>query len=133
MQQKLLQSVSPSNVASELLEMQELVRELPRRVYSILRTLSDNRFRVHVTGLEESRLMENLQKIANRISAGIITAALIIGAALVMRIESNVRIFGYPALALVMFLLAAGLGFGLVLQTLRTDRSAKPREDKDPA
>ena len=49
---------------------------------------------VKVTGLEESRLMENLQKIANRISAGVISAALILASALMMRIETGARLFG---------------------------------------
>ena len=75
--------------------------------------LTDNRFRIHITGLEESHLMESLQKIANRISTGVIAAALIIGAALVMRVPSPTRLFGYPAIALVLFLLAAGIGIAL--------------------
>src|SRR6185295_6571446 len=95
------ESISPSRLASDLIEAQELVREAPRRLSQLLRTLSDNRFRVHVSGLEESRLIESMQKIANRITAGIITAGLILGAALIMRIPTTTTLFGYPALALV--------------------------------
>lgn len=132
MQRRLLQALSPSNLASELLETQELVREMPRRVYTILRTLADNRFRVHVAGLEESRLMENMQKIANRVSTGIIAGSLIIGGALMMRVETQVTLFGYPALALLMFMLGAGLGLAIVVSAWMRDRKAAPREEKDP-
>jgi ubiquinone biosynthesis protein len=133
MRRRVLQSLSPSNLASEMLDLQDLARETPRRLYQLLRTLSDNRLRIHVGGLEESRLIETLQKIANRISTGVIAAALIIGAALVMRIDTQTKLLGYPAIALVLFLLAAGIGMALIWSAWRSDRTAKPREERDPA
>jgi len=126
------QTFAPNRLASDLLEVQELVRESPRRLSQLLRTLSDNRFRVHITGLEEARLIESMQKIANRITAGIITAGLILGAALIMRIPTSTRLFGYPALALVLFLIAFVLGVTLVASTLLSDRKARPKEERDP-
>ena len=132
MQDRIMRSLSPANLASEMLDVHELVREAPRRLNSVLRTFSDNRFRVQITGLEESHLMESLQKIANRITAGVIAAALIIGAAMLMRIETDLELFGYPAIALVMFVLAAGLGLALVFNALRSDREVKPREENEP-
>ena len=112
--------------------MQELVREAPQRLAVLLRTLADNRFRVNIAGLEESRLIESMQKIANRITVGVIAAAMIIGAALIMDIPTRHQLLGYPALALVMFLIAAGLGGALILSTLLGDRRTKPRAEKDP-
>ena len=126
------QMFSANRIASDMLEMQELLRESPRRITQLLRTLADNRFRVHVSGLEESRLIESMQKIANRISAGVITAGLILGAAMIMRIPSTRHILGYPALALVLFVAAFVLGAALVASSLMNDRRAKPREDRDP-
>lgn len=123
---------SPSRLASELLEAQELLRESPRRLSRLLRILSDNRFRIHVTGLEEAHLIESMQKIANRITAGVITAGLILGAAMMMRIPTRLTIFGYPALALVLFLIAFVLGCFLVASSLLRDRKARPKEDRDP-
>ena len=79
---------------------------------------------MRVSGLEESRLLENMQKIANRITTGVITAALIIGAALIMRIDTGPSLLGYPALALIMFLAAFGLGVAVVVAALRSDRHA---------
>lgn len=124
--------ISPNRIASDLLEVQELLRESPRRLSQLLRTLSDNRFRVHITGLEESRLIESMQKIANRIAAGVITAGLILGAALMMRVPTSAQIFGYPALALILFLGAFVLGTMLVASTLFSDRKARPKEERDP-
>jgi hypothetical protein len=77
---------------------------------------------VRISGLEESRLLENLQKIANRITAGIIAAALVIGAALGLRVQGGPRLLGYPAVALVMFVLAFVLAGALVVSVLLLDR-----------
>jgi predicted unusual protein kinase regulating ubiquinone biosynthesis (AarF/ABC1/UbiB family) len=123
---------SPNRLFSDMLELQELVREAPRRLSVLLRTLSDNRFRVQISGLEEARVIESMQKIANRITAGLITAALIIGAALMMRVETRIHLFGYPALAMLMFLLGAGIGIAIIVSTWMSDRPARPTADKDP-
>ena len=72
--------------------------------------------------------MENMQKIANRISTGIIVAALILASAMLMRHEGGARLLGYPAIALVFFIVAAVLGLGIVVSALLRDRRAKPKE-----
>ncbi len=125
-------SLDLGRLATDALELQELVREAPPRLSVLLRTLADNRFRVHVAGLEESRLIESIQKVANRVTAGVIAAAMIVGAALIMDVRGGPELFGYPALALVMFLVAAVLGGALVLSSLLGDRKAPPAEHKDP-
>ena len=59
-------------------------------------------------------------------------AALIIGAAMVMRIESDTELFGYPALAVVLFVVASLIGLWLVVTSLlhdvplRRSRSSQP-------
>jgi predicted unusual protein kinase regulating ubiquinone biosynthesis (AarF/ABC1/UbiB family) len=126
------QFLSPNRLFSDMLELQELVREAPRRLSVLLRTLSDNRFRVQISGLEEARVIELMQKHANRITPGVITAALIVGAALMMRVETRIHLFGYPALAMLMFLLGAGIGIAIIVSTWMSDRPAKPTADKDP-
>ena len=60
--------------------------------------------------------MDNLQKIANRIALGLVLAALIVGAALMMQVRHSFRLFGYPGLAMLLFLLAAACGFILISQ-----------------
>ena len=47
--------------------------------------------------------MEGFQKVANRITLGLVLAALIIGAAMLMRVETTFRILGYPGLAIIFF------------------------------
>jgi ubiquinone biosynthesis protein len=69
--------------------------------------------------------MSGLQKVANRITLGLILAALIIGAALLMRVETNFRIFGYPGLAMLFFLGASIGACLLVFAIVKSDRQPK--------
>ncbi len=121
---RLLGKATPLQAVEQAFETAELARDLPRKLRTVLNTLAENQFSVRICGLEESRLLENLQKIANRITTGVITAALIIGAALMMRIPVGPSLLGYPALALVMFIAAFALGVAVVLAALRSDRRA---------
>src|SRR5688572_31334002 len=45
---------------------------------------------------------EGVQKIANRITLGLVLAGLIVGAALLTRVETTFRIMGYPGLAILL-------------------------------
>lgn len=92
---------------STAVEMKNFVQRLPARVNRILDRLADNEFRMHVDAIDEARLKEGMQKVANRIALGLVLAALIVGAALLMDVETSFRIFGYPGLAMLLFLAAA--------------------------
>ena len=56
-----------------------------------------------------------------------ILAALIIGAALMMRIKTSFRLFGYPGAAIILFLLAATGGIAMIVQILVSDSSHKTK------
>jgi hypothetical protein len=77
-----------------------------------------------VDAIDEKTLMEGFQKVANRITVGLILASLIVGAALLMRVETSFKILGYPGLAILCFLAAAGGGVWLVLQIVMADRKS---------
>jgi hypothetical protein len=87
MRERLKKSFSPARLASETMEVQALIRDAPRQLSDILGLLAENRLQVRMTGLDDSQLMQNVQKIANRISTGIIVAALILASAMPMRME----------------------------------------------
>jgi predicted unusual protein kinase regulating ubiquinone biosynthesis (AarF/ABC1/UbiB family) len=132
MTQRLRKSLSPAGLAGELIEMEGLVREAPRKLNNLLTLLADNRLQVRLEGLDDSKMMENLQKIANRITMGLIIAALLVSSALMMRTGSGITLMGYPAIAIVLFIIAAVLGLFVVISVLISDRRAKPREDYGP-
>lgn len=127
-----LSSLSPANLASEWLDLQELARHTPQHVAAILRTLAENRLRVHIDGLEESHMMESLQKIANRISTGLIIAALVVGGALTARLRSGPALLGLPLVSMLFILVAAVLGLGLILSALRRDGKVERAANRPP-
>ncbi|KAF1015162.1 MAG: hypothetical protein GAK31_02652 [Stenotrophomonas maltophilia] len=130
MRARLKKSLSAANLASEAMELQQLLRDGPRKITDIMGLLAENRLQMKVTGLEESRLMENLQKIANRVSAGIITAALIMASSLMMRVETGWHLFGYPAIAMLLMLVGVVMGLGLIVSALLFDRRARAKEER---
>lgn len=125
---RLRQALSPTNLAAEAMELQELVREAPRKLSDALTLLAANRVQVRLAGLDDSKLMENLQKIANRIASSVVIAALLLSSTQLMRLDVGPSLLGYPALAVLMFLVAAILGVTLVVSAMRHDRLARPVE-----
>ena len=119
--------VSPASMLSAALEAKEFAEKLPSRVNSVLDTLADGEVKLNIKGIDEQQFMTAFQKVANRITSGLVIAALIIGAAMLMRVETSATLFGYPALAIVCFLAAAGAGVALLVSTLLSDRRSRPR------
>ncbi len=105
---RLRRAFAPSNVVGALLDAREFAERLPSRVNKVMDALAEGQFTLNVRGIDERELMRGVQKLANRIAAGIVIAALVVGAALIMRIKTAATLFGYPALAIVLFLIAAG-------------------------
>ncbi len=123
--QRTMKGLSPGNLFSALLEAKELIEKLPHRLNQFLELVATNKLRVKVDALDEDMLMAGLQKVANRIALGLILASLILGASMLMRIETTFRIFGYPGFAILFFLLASAGGVALAIQIIRSDRPAK--------
>lgn len=123
MNRQLRRSFSPGNLFSNLLEIKEVVEQFPRAMNRILNNLSHNDMRVKVDAIDEEYLMEGFQKIANRITVGLILAGIIVGASHLARVDTDWRLFGYPGLAIIFFLLAAAGGVALVIEVLFHDKN----------
>ena len=123
-QQRLLQSVSPAHVFSSVLETKDFVQELPARANRILDALAKNDLRFKVELIDEGSVIDGLQKVANRIALGLVLAAMILGAALLMQVPTPFRILGYPGLAILFFVGAAAGGLWLSFTILAKDRPA---------
>ena len=125
MQQRLVKSLSPGNLFSGVLELKDLLQRLPTRINKILDAIANNQLKVEVDAIDEKTLILGFQKVANRITTGLIVAALIVGAALLMRVETTFQIWGYPGLAIILFLAAAASGVVLLINILFYDKSDK--------
>lgn len=128
LERNILKGMAPSNLLSGVVEVKEFAEKLPSRVNRILDAVGNNELRFKVDAIDEKVVLEGLQKVANRITLGLIVAALIVGAAMLMRVETSFRIFGYPGLAMILFLLAAIAGVVLAFSIVFYDvkRTKKP-------
>jgi len=102
-------------------DLAEFMERLPARANLILDRLANNELSVHVDALDHRMLLQGAQTIANRIVVGLVLAALIVGAAMLMQVETRFRIFGYPGFAMLCFLGAAAGGIALVLTIVLGD------------
>jgi predicted unusual protein kinase regulating ubiquinone biosynthesis (AarF/ABC1/UbiB family) len=125
---RMAQRFSPGQIASTLMDAKELAQELPSRVNAVLDVLAKNALRLKVDAFDEAALIEGLQKIANRIAMGVVLAALIVGAAIVMQIPTRWTILGYPAIAMALFAAAALGGIALITSIVTTDRRGRRRK-----
>lgn len=123
--QRIMKKFSAANIYKLTMDSEELIENLPRRVEKIAGILSENDFKIGVNAIDETYLMRGFQKIANRVAMGVILAATIIGAALMMRIQTpQFTLFGYPGLAIILFLIAAVGGLLLVVVMILNDERA---------
>ena len=119
---QVLEDVTPGAVLSNVLEVKEFAENLPSRINNILDVIGNNELKVDVDAIDEHTLMTAFEKIANRITMGLILAALVVAASLMMRIESSLTLFGYPAIALILFLFAALGGIALIINIIWMDK-----------
>ena len=126
LERNIIRSISPSNLLAGAVDVKEFAEKLPSRVNRILDAIGNNDIRFKVDAIDEKVVLDGLQKVANRITLGLVVAALIVGAAMLMRVETSFRIFGYPGIAMILFMLAALAGLGLALTILFYDQ--KPDE-----
>jgi ubiquinone biosynthesis protein len=125
---QIVKSVEPGSLLTRVIEVKEFVERLPTRVNKILDAVGNNELRVKVDAIDERIVLDGLQKVANRIALGLILASLIVGAALMMRVETSFRIFGYPGLPMIFFMLAAIAGSILAASIVLSDKH--PRKKK---
>jgi predicted unusual protein kinase regulating ubiquinone biosynthesis (AarF/ABC1/UbiB family) len=123
--ERMLKSVSPSSMLSTVLDAKQFAQRLPGRVNRVLDLLARNELRLKVETIDEGAVIDGLQKVANRITLGLVLAALIVAAAMIMQVPTTFRLFGYPGLAMILFVTAATGGALLALQIITHDRKAR--------
>jgi len=124
--QRMRKDLTQGSVYSTLLEMKDFTVGLPARLNRMMDAVTNSELEVRVRATDAKMVMDGMQKIANRITMGIVLAGLIVGASLLARVESAFRLFGYPGLAILCFTAAAAGSFWLVISIFVTDyRSRK--------
>ena len=121
MRRRMLRTLTPAHLMSSALEVRDFAERLPQRLNKVLDSLAANDLRLKVEVIDHGAIIDGLQKVANRIALGVVLAALIVGAAMLMRVPTAFTILGYPGLAISLFLAAAAGGLWLAWTILAGD------------
>jgi len=122
---RIRRDTSQGSVVTSLLEMKDFMVHLPTRLNRIMDSVANAELEVKVRAPDAKMVVDGIEKVANRITNGLLLAALIIGAALMMRIDTRWHLFGYPGFAMLCFL-AAALGAVVLLYNIAVqDRKSR--------
>jgi len=122
MVQKLRQKFNPRNFYPALLDLNQLVLDLPHRTREILDMTAAGRLTFGIKLTQAEQFLAGIHKIANRVTVGAVIAAMLISSTLLMRIPSRFSIIGYPGLAIVGYVISAAMAVYLVASILLNDR-----------
>lgn len=106
---------STGGIFSALVDARDFAEALPGRAGRILDALAAGELQVKVRAFDEVEMLRHIQKLANRVTLGLVIAALVLGASIMSR--------SYPTVALVCFIAAACAGLVLVVSILLSDRN----------
>jgi predicted unusual protein kinase regulating ubiquinone biosynthesis (AarF/ABC1/UbiB family) len=120
--QKLKQKFNPRNFYAALLDLNQLALDFPHRAREIIDMTAAGRLMMGVKLTQAESFIGAIHKIANRITVGVVIAALLIASSLIMRVPSPFTILGYPGLAVVGYVIAAVAAVYLIVSTLMHDR-----------
>jgi predicted unusual protein kinase regulating ubiquinone biosynthesis (AarF/ABC1/UbiB family) len=125
---RMKREATQGSLLTTAIELKNLAAGLPNRLIRIMDALVNRELELKVRAVDAGDVIEGLQKIANRVTSGLILAALIVGAALLMRVDTDFRLLGYPGLAILCFVAAALGGVVLLVNIFLQDRAyRKPK------
>ncbi len=127
MTQRMRKDLTQGSVYSTLLEMKDFATGLPSRLNRIMDTVTNSELEVRVKATDAKMMLDGMQKIANRITMGVVLAGLIVGASLLMKVATPFELFGYPGLAILCFLAATAGGFWLVISIFVQDYKSRKK------
>ena len=98
------------------------LEEIPTDLQRLIRRVEteDIEINLHHTGTEG--LQDTFRHSLNRLTVGVITAALIIGSSLIITTGVEPLLWGYPSLGIIGFMTSGLLGFYLIVSILRRGR-----------
>lgn len=125
---RIKREATEGSLLTAAMELKNFASGLPNRVNRIMDAVVNRELELKVRATDAGDVIEGMQKIANRVTSGLILAALIVGAALLMRVQTDFQLLGYPGFAMMCFIAAALGGVVLLVNIFLQDRaSRKPR------
>ncbi len=127
MVQRMRKDFTQGSVYSSLLEVKEFMTGLPSRLNRVMDAVTNSELEVKVKATDAKLMMDGMQKIANRITMGILLAGMIVGASLLARVPGPFQLFGYPGLAILCFVAAAAGSFWLAISIFIHDYQTRKK------
>jgi predicted unusual protein kinase regulating ubiquinone biosynthesis (AarF/ABC1/UbiB family) len=121
MTQKLAQKFDPRNFYPALLDLNQLMHDMPHRAREIIDLIPAGRLAFGVKLLQAEEFLGGIHKIANRITVGVVIAALLVASALMMRTAHGEK------LAVIGFIAAGVAAVYLIISTFVQDKHDKER------
>lgn len=102
------------------LEIFELIKQMPSSIQLLYDKVLKGKFAISIEHLKLQELITEIDRASNRISFGLIVAALIVGSSLLVQSGLGPKIFSFPVIGLIGYLLAGLLGLWLIFNILRS-------------
>lgn len=106
-----------------IMEALTLISGLPHDLSRLLRAARRGRLEIHIEIAHLKHVGNQLDGAVNRLSVGLIVAALIIGSSIVMTVPDTLKIFGLPFFGLAGIICASIGGLWLLLSIWRSNRA----------
>ncbi|MEI7457391.1 MAG: AarF/UbiB family protein [Nitrosomonadales bacterium] len=106
-----------------VIESLTLISGLPHDLSRLLRAARRGRLEIHIEIAHLKHVGNQLDGAVNRLSIGLIVAALIIGSSIVMTVQDAPKLFGLPFFGLTGFICASIGGLWLLLSIWRSNRA----------
>lgn len=107
-------------VKRNMRDMAALAAGLPRDLRALLKRAKRGGFRVDLELQRLDNFGHQLERAANRLTVGILTASLIVGTSIAMTVDAGPALFDIPAIGLLGFLTSTVIGLGLLWSIFRS-------------
>jgi ubiquinone biosynthesis protein len=101
-------------------EFQDIFTSVSRQSHTLVKKLVRDDVHVNVRHEELDRFIRDVDKSSNRLSFSILTAAIIIASSVIIHSGLGHKVFGFPLLGVIGYIIAAVLGFWLLVGILRS-------------
>lgn len=117
---------SPSRVyektSRNIMELGDFVLLFPKQIKMIIRKILRDDLHLKMTHIGLDRFINDMDRSSNRITFGLIVAAMLLSSAIMQSSGVGSRIFGMSVLGLISFFLAFLLGIWLIISIIRSGR-----------
>ena len=98
------------------------LKEFPVQLHQILEELRQGKLRIEFEHVHLERFIMMLDAASNRITAGLVIAALIIGSSIIMHTDRGPMFMEFPLLGIIGYVTAGIIGFWLLLSIFRSGK-----------